>query len=111
MARREELNAILVNALAAGGMNPQLAENRVFYQPPNGITLDFPCIVYKLSGDKAIHADNLLYGVLSNRYEVTLIDRNPDSVYYNEIRKIKMTNFLRAFDNDNLHHWVFAINY
>lgn len=111
MGRRKELNDILIDALVAGGMARCVAENRVFYQPPNGMTLNFPCVVYKLSGDKAIHADNQLYGVLSNRYEVTLIDRNPDSVYYDEIRKIKMTSFSRTFDNDNLHHWVFTINY
>lgn len=111
MERRVEFNGILVNALVEGGMSATVAQNRVYFQPPENLVLNFPCIVYEFSGDSPVHADNLLYGVLANRYKVTLIDRNPDSAFYEPLRKIKMTSGPTHFVSDNLHHYVFTMNY
>lgn len=58
----------------------------VYYQPPSNIALTYPCIVYRMNGDEEFRADNLVY-VVYRSYVLTVIDRNPDGVLPDEIRK------------------------
>ena len=50
----------------------------VYFQPPSNTKISYPCIVYKLSDISAKHANDLGY-IEHRSYEVTVIDRDPDS--------------------------------
>lgn len=82
----------------------------VYFQPPASKQLKYPCIVYKLSDFYTVHADNTLYG-RKPKYEVTAIDRDPDSPLPYQLIEYPLCSFDRHYTADNLHHWVFGIYY
>lgn len=84
---------------------------RVFFQPPEGFKLSYPCIVYELSRIDANHASNRVHNYTIG-YTVTAIDKDPDSIIPDLIlNNIPCCSFDRHFVSDNLHHTVFTIYY
>ena len=80
----------------------------VYNQPSASLTLQYPCVVYKLAQISPRHADNRVY--LTNRqYTLTVIDRDPDSELREKVANLPFCRMTRTFENDNLHHWVFNI--
>ena len=70
--------------------------------------MSFPCIVYKRAQANVRHADNELY-LFKQRYSLTVIDRNPDSVLVEKVAKLPLCRHITHFVNDNLNHDVFDI--
>ena len=75
MDRRLELHAELVAALGS---------SHVYYQPPPTVKMVYPCIVYQRDNEDRTYADNHGY-LIYDRYQVTVIDRNPDSVLWKRL--------------------------
>ena len=84
------------------------SERRVLYQPPASFMLSYPCILYKLNQMPPTFANNYPYQV-EHQYELTVIDREPNSTLREEIAKQQKCTFVRSFESDNLHHYVFHI--
>jgi hypothetical protein len=80
----------------------------VYYQPPSNVTLKYPCIIYKREGDMTRYAGNRRYSHLM-RYEVTVIDRNPDGPLWDGVADLPLCDFDRHFTADNLNHDVFTL--
>ena len=83
---------------------------QVYFQPPETMKLVYPCIVYSLDNIDISHADNLPYKHLK-KYQITIIDKNPDSSLPDAVSKLRSCRFSRHFTADNLHHFVFTIYY
>lgn len=49
-----------------------------YFQPPENLQMEFPCIVYERDGGNTIYASNSPYRFV-RRYSVTVIDADPDS--------------------------------
>lgn len=97
--KRLQLSTILHSIMTNGN---------VYFCPPDGKELRYPCIVYELSDLRARRADNLNY--LKNlQYTVTLIDEDPDSEFVEKILEVPKCRFDRPFISDNLNHFVFTI--
>lgn len=87
----------------------QILNNRnVYFQPPASVKLQYPAIVYSLKDIVKNYANNLSY-ITSPGYEVILIDRNPDSEYVEDILMLPYCQFDRAYQSDNLNHFVFTV--
>lgn len=85
-----------------------LGTRNVYFQPPASVNLKFPAIVYSLGGIANDHADNSVYRQ-SLYYEITLIDKNPDSEFVIPLSQMPRCRFDRHFKSDNLNHYVFTI--
>lgn len=85
-----------------------LGSDNVYYQPPPSIKMKYPCIVYSLSYINSMYADNSNY-VDSKRYDITLIDRDPDSEYIDKLKDLPMCSFDRSYAVDGLHHTVYRL--
>lgn len=68
----------------------------------------YPCIVYKLDDENRQHADNNVYRRVK-RYQVTVIDRDPDSEIPDQVGNLPMCAFDRFFTTDNLNHFVYQL--
>ena len=101
MNRRLELHEILVNILGS---------RNVYFQPPETLKLQYPAIVYTRSDIRNTFADDEVYKQ-SFLYEVTVIDKDPDSVIVGKLSKLPRIRFNRHFKSDNLNHDVFTIYY
>lgn len=87
-----------------------LGSRNVYYQPPEGFRMKYPCIVYKREKIDTRHANNRPY-VHHDRYSVTSIDTDPESQTPNKIADFPMCSHDRHFTSDNLHHEVFTLYY
>ena len=99
MRSRLELHEILCDILGS---------RNVYFQPPTNVSMRYPSIVYNLSDIENKHADDGVYS-FTNQYQITLIDRNPETDVVYKINQIQTANFIRSYSSDNLNHWVFEI--
>lgn len=83
----------------------------MYFQPPAGIRLEYPCIVYKLEGGSTKYGDDGPYKY-KDRYSVTSITMDPDSKIREYIRMgFRYCRFDRRIVVDGLTHDIFTIFY
>jgi hypothetical protein len=80
----------------------------VYFQPPEGMLLDYPAIVYSRSRIRDMRADNIRY-LGYDAYQITVIDQDPDSIIVSKMKQLPYCNWDRNFKSDNLNHDVFTI--
>jgi hypothetical protein len=97
MAPRLELQALL-----------EVIVSNVYFQPPTNFQIEYPCIVYERDGSEVDRADNVSY-LHVKRYQVTVIDRNPDSELPDRVEQLPLCRFDRFFTADGLNHHVFNL--
>jgi len=85
-----------------------LGSTNVYFQPPANISMKYPCIVYERDNADTIFAGNKPYRY-TKRYQVTVIDRDPESPVPEKVAALPMCTFSRFFTADNLNHDVFII--
>lgn len=84
------------------------AARHVYFQPPEGFRMAYPCIVYERKGIDSRHADNEPY-LTQKRYQVTVIDKSPDSLIPDKVAMLPKCRHEQYFASDNLHHDVFTL--
>lgn len=99
MGLRLDLHDILV---AISGVE------KVYFQPPETIKLEYPCIIYKRDRAVTQHGDNRPYR-RTQRYQVMVLDRNPDSEIPSEVAQLPSCEFDRHYTADDLNHDVFTL--
>lgn len=87
-----------------------LGSRNVYYQSPSSVLMSYPAIRYRRIDIVNRHANDGVYSS-TNRYEITVIDEDPDSPVPDLINQIQSARFIRPFVADNLNHWVFEIIY
>lgn len=88
-----------------------LGTRNVYFQPPTSVNMNYPCIKYSIAGMDQKHANNAIYNSCT-RYEITVIDYDPDSDIPGKILKhFPMCSFDRAYSSDNLNHFVLTLYY
>lgn len=85
-----------------------LGSKNVYFQPPSNIRIAYPAIVYQRVAKNEVFANNALYNG-TTRYQVTLIDRDPDSSIPSELAKLPLCSFSRFFVAESLNHDVFDL--
>lgn len=100
LRRREELDELLCALVG----RPESA----YFQPPPNVTMQFPCIVYDWTGEDRVFANNSPYRKV-REYQVTVIDRDPDSDIPEKISNLPLCSFDRSFKADNLNHIVYNL--
>lgn len=80
----------------------------VYFQPPEGQNLSYPAIVYKRDSVRTDFADDAPYK-LNDRYQVTYIDRSPDSDIPRKIQQLPMSRFASYFVVDGMNHYNHSI--
>jgi hypothetical protein len=84
--------------------------DKVYFQPPANIQLEYPCIVYSRDSADTKFADDRPYNY-TQRYQITVIDRDPDSSITARVALLPQTTYSRFFAADNLNHDVFSLYY
>lgn len=82
----------------------------VYFQPPDNLQMQYPCIVYQRYKAISEFADNFPYAV-NECYQVTVIDRDPDSDIPNKVKLLPSCIKNRFFVVNNLNHDVFNLYY
>lgn len=82
----------------------------LYFQPPENFQMQYPAIVYSRNSIKNKSADDIVYSQ-GTEYQVTVIDKNPDSEIVDKISKFPTCRYSRHFNSANLNHDVFIIIY
>ena len=102
MAKRLTLHAKLINILGS---------NNVYFQPPESLKMQYPCIRYNKVKPRENHADNKVY-FKSNHYELTVIDTNPDTEIPERIQEeFECCSIDRYYNSSNLTHCALDLYY
>lgn len=108
MNRRTTLQAILDTIV----LTPNIIgkTGKVYYQPPENLRMQFPCIEYHLSTIDSQQADDINYHS-ERRYQLTIIDASPESPWIEMLLDLPKCSFGRHFTSDGLNHDIFYIYY
>lgn len=99
--RSQELQAVFEELLGS---------RNVYYNPPASVKMRYPAIVFSRSRIDKKNANNKAY-IKNHRYEVTVIDHDPDCKYIDAVLSLPTCTFDRHFVSDNLHHNTFTLYY
>lgn len=99
--RREELQAKLEEILGS---------RSVYYQPPNGVKMDYPAIRYSLNDAHKTKADDMAY-LIRREYQIIVIDRLPDNPAIAALLELPYCSYERHYESDNLNHDVLTLYY
>lgn len=100
MGQRLQLQTLLKDLVGPTGF--------VYFQPPDGTQMKYPAIVYKRDYRETTFADNTPYQS-TKRYQVTIIDRDPDSEIPDKVAALPMCTFSRHFAVDYLNHDIYDL--
>ena len=98
---REDFHELLVEILGS---------RNVYFQPPETVKMSYPAIVYSLSEIRNTFANDNVYGQKKS-YDVTVIDKNPDSEIVGKVSVLPLCRFSRHYKSENLNHYTFTIFY
>lgn len=101
MASRLELQAKLEEILGS---------RNVYFQPPESLKMSYPAIRYVRVPIRNEFADDSVY-MQYQRYELTLIDHDPDSEFVSVLSKLPTCRHDRHYHSSGLNHDVFTIYY
>jgi hypothetical protein len=99
MGRRLDLQGVLEDILGSGN---------VYFQPPENVQMSYPAIVYNRDYQVSEFADNRPYS-RTLRYQITVIDKDPDSLIPDKVAEMPMATFVRHFTSDNLNHDIYDV--
>lgn len=87
-----------------------LGNKNVYYQPPETVKMNYPAIKYSRIDIDKKNANNSSY-MLTNCYEIIVIDPKLDNPVIEKLLKLPMCTFDRSYPADNLNHYIFKIYY
>ena len=103
MDKRLELDALLRKV-----MKDVSGVENVYFQPPENLLLKYPAVVYSRSDIRNRPADDMVYSQFTF-YDLTVIDKNPDSLLVYAVASLPRCKFGRHYKSDNLNHDTFTI--
>lgn len=85
--------------------------DHVYFQPPESIKLQYPCIIYTLEKPSLRRASDKIY-TTTNKYQITLISKTPEDPIASVIPgSFDYCTPDRVFVSDNLYHYNFTLFY
>lgn len=99
MGNRSDLQKIL----------EEIADN-VYYQPPSGMNIRYPAIIYTRRRIDNLNASNNVY-IQNLSYTITVIDRKPDSEIVEKVSRLPGCKHDTHYIYDGLNHDTFTIYY
>lgn len=99
MGQRLDLHDVFIDILGS---------SHVYFQPPESIRLEYPCVIYKRDRLLARHANNKKYANLI-RYQVIVVDPDPDGQLQYDIFNLPLCSHVRKYAADGLNHDIFEL--
>lgn len=98
--RQWKLNDILVEIMG---------NDHVYFQPPEDVKIEYPCIVYKTVTPAITRADNHVY-LYTDCYELTVIQEDPyDEVIHKILDRFEYARPGAVYLGDGLYHWPITL--
>lgn len=95
--RRDELQALFLTLVP-----------NVYFQPPESVQMNYPCIIYKRDDVKTEFANNSPYKHMT-RYQATYVDTDPDGDIRSKLAELPLCSYERFYTADDLNHDVYNL--
>lgn len=105
--RRYELQSILEDILETDDAGRR---DSVHFQPPDGVQMHYPAIVYNREAEVTVFADNLPYR-RTETYTVTVIHLDPDNRVRDLVAALPYCAHQRWYATDGLNHDVYKLSF
>jgi hypothetical protein len=80
----------------------------VYFQPPENVAIQYPAIIYNRDLQQTFFADNSPY-YRKTRWQITVIDRDPDSALPDLVSALPLSRFVRHFTTSGLNHDIYDV--
>ena len=108
LRRRQILQAFLED-LVHNFVQKKDKTSHVYYNPPTGFKLEYPCIVYNDADPGVWYADNLKY-LSHTHWRVTVMSRDPESGdIASLVEELPYASYENSFISDNIAHRVYDL--
>lgn len=87
-----------------------LGSENVYFQAPPDVYMKYPAIRYGISDIYNRYADGKKYK-RNTRYDLTLIDYDPEPDTINKLLELPYCEFDRHYVTNNLNHFTFTLYY
>lgn len=88
-----------------------LGTSNVYFDPPESIRMQYPCIIYERESGHIDYADNSTYRY-TQEFQLTYVDHKVNNdILMKLLNHFQMIRYSRHFVADNLHHDVFYLYY
>ena len=84
--------------------------HKVYYQPPDDITIEYPCIIYERSNIKNTSADDTVYQQTYS-YNIIVAEKSPVSALVEEVSKLTGIRFLNHYVRNKIIYDSFTISF
>lgn len=84
-----------------------LGSRNVYFNPPESLKMNYPCIRYSLGGIRKDSADDSSY-MKHPYYTIVLIHKDPDNKIVDKILDMEKCTLDRPYVSDNLYHYTFT---
>lgn len=85
-----------------------LGSRNVYYQPPETLKMNYPCIIYKKRRIEHDYSNDTKYR-RKQSYEIIVIDRLPDNDVIDKLLELPYCSYDRPYTSDNLNHDVLTL--
>lgn len=86
-----------------------LGSNNVYFQPPETLKMQYPCIVYFKTSTPVRYANDRVYKYTQG-YTVTYVDKDPDSeVPFTILKTIRYSRIDSFYKSEGLNHTKLTI--
>lgn len=87
-----------------------LGSNKVYFQPPESVKMQYPCIRYNLAKVPVIHADDKVY-LTNPKYVIVYITTQPDDdMRYTLVNSLGVP-IIQTYAKDGLYHYIYEFYY
>ncbi len=88
-----------------------LGTRNAYFNPPEGVRMQYDAIRYELGGKNLKYANNRVYRIY-NQYDGVVITKDPDTTIPDDIlHHFELCSFGRPYIADNLYHYPFTLYY
>ena len=87
-----------------------LGSTNVYFQPPESVKMQYPCIVYNVAKIPVTFADNKAY-LTNPRYVIRYITYAPDDPMRFKLIEVLGVPIIQTYAKDGLYHYILELYY
>lgn len=87
-----------------------ISSRHVYFQPPESVKLEYPCIVYNLAKVPVQHADNTVY-LMNPKYVIRYISKGPDDRTKLLLVQSLGVPIIQTYAQNGLYHYIYELYY
>ena len=91
-------------------MRDTLGSDYVYFQPPESVSMFYPCVVWNLAKLPVVYADDKAY-LKNPKYVIRYISPDPDDPMRDTLVDVLGVPIIQVYCKDGLYHFIYELYY